>query len=314
MAGNMAVGLIAGLLAGLLQLALTVPVASFLGVFLSPVPILWAGLSRGPLPAMIAGLIALLLVAGLRGPAFAAGLAVVDLLPGLIAIVLILTYRRQAQPGGRVRATTRRYLPWGTVLAIMTLLATAALLIAALSAPPPGVEFRAQVESLLDSLYGSQGRFGQLIAETIAPHAPGLVATTWVLRILFLGAIVQRVLVKRGAAKRPEADFGSISLPTVSLGLLVAAVITALILDGNAGYVAYNMAFVLALPHSYAGLTRVHALAGGVTSRIAGIGVLTLYYGLFIVLPEPVALATLVLGVIDHGRRLIGRPQNLRET
>ncbi len=132
-------------------------------------------------------------------------------------------------------------------------------------------------------------------AVAIAPVFPGVVMVSWVLMLLVNLILAQAVLQRAGRALRPSLRLFDANLsPMLSWSLLGCAA-AGLFLPGQIGYLAINLAIVLALPFFFAGLTIVHLAAA---QQAAKLPLLVVFYLLMIVLGWPI-LVVVGLGAAE---------------
>ncbi|MGE5547554.1 MAG: DUF2232 domain-containing protein [Solirubrobacterales bacterium] len=289
-----ALPLAAGLLSALLFLSVAKGIA--LGILLSyvaPLPLFMAGLGLGIGPAVIAG------AAGAGGVALAAGGA--SVLPYAIAVALpamLVTERAllwRTLPDG-----SQEWFPPGLVLARLTAAGLALILIgtALVSDHPDGV--RGWVAELI-------GRTLEMMAPEVTPERrqmavewwtplfPAMVLASWQVMAVVNATAAQALLVRMGHARRPTPAYRELWLPDWLGVVLAASAATAVLAQGDPGYVAANLTAVVLVPFSLLGLAGVHRWAAGRPhARLA----LAVTYGLLVLAQAWAAMAVAGLGVV----------------
>lgn len=287
--------LAAGLLSALLFLSLVKGIA--LGVVLSyaaPLPLMMAGLGLGVGAAAVAGLVggvSVSLVAG--GHSFLPFLAAAAL-PSLVVSSRALLSRQAAE------GEMTEWYPPGLVLAWLTAAGLALLLLgtALVSGHPDGV--RAWVANAISRT------LEMLAAELPAdqreqavgwwtPLFPAMVVGSWLLMAVVNATGAQGLLVRFNRNRRPTPAYQELWLPDWLAALLVAAGAVAVLSDGDAGYVAANMAVVALVPFLFLGLAGIHRWAAGrANARLA----LAVLYGVLVLAFGYAALIVAGLGLV----------------
>lgn len=258
-----------------------------LGIFLSAMPLIWAGVTGGFLPVSLASLIGSATVffvmqsAGatlVGGPLLFVSLYfVMDVLPALLVVSLSLLARVPGQPRfafkGGSDSAGREWYPVGSILSWLVLLGAVFLLIAGYGVPAltgTGHGFSGLIAAFIDMLFrqftmatpaASDPAFAESLVvaqETMKAYLPSILAFCWLLRVMIAGMVAQWYATKRNVALRETPDYGHLMLPEWSYLTLFAAVALALFAGGEVGYLAKNIAPVLALPWMLDGLNVVH--------------------------------------------------------
>jgi hypothetical protein len=125
---------------------------------------------------------------------------------------------------------------------------------------------------------------------------PGLVVVSWLLMTIINGALAQGLLMRFSRNRRPPMRVTGVELPGwLPLAFALAAGLAAVLPD-TAGFLALNVALVLAVPFGFAGLAVVHAFAGRQKARVA----LLVGFYLFLFLFGWPILVLVGLGVIEQ--------------
>ena len=288
----------AGILSGLLTLA-SLSGASIAVFYLSlvhPLPLLYAGLSLGTRPALIASVTAVLIVAWTNlhiGLVFTVLYAVPAWLivrfavsgPNGVVTDIAEGQGAHAPEGPETQSTFAdrligrvenwdddlgappRDLGWfpaGHILALLT--GIGALFIVAGSILTGGgleEEVTAALTELSNAIAAPQGQeVLQQAVLTFVPYFAGAAAAMWAFGLLLNMVIAQGLLAKGGRNIRPSPRLRELRLPdALSWALVISAFIT-LVAPGEMEYVARNIAIVIAVPFFFLGLAVVHKLAG----------------------------------------------------
>jgi len=134
------------------------------------------------------------------------------------------------------------------------------------------------------------------VAEVITSVFPGMIVVTWLLMVIVNGLLAQAALARCGRLRRPGLRMSEVDLPGWTPLVLALTLAGAVLLDGQARYLAINLSIVLVVPFLFAGLAVVHAFAAGRSSRAT---ILVVFYILVTVVAWLV-LAVIGLGIIDQ--------------
>jgi hypothetical protein len=148
------------------------------------------------------------------------------------------------------------------------------------------------------------------IVEAMAAVLPGAAGWNWCLRALLSAVLAQAMLKRMGLALWPTPDYRGFEVQRWFFLLFAGSAAAALMLKGDAGYVAGNAAAVLSFPLLLHGLAVAHSGARAVRQ---GPVLLVLFY-LVTLLTVPASFVLLIgLAVADHVLALRGRFANPRE-
>ncbi len=281
-------------------------------VYLAPLPLFLAGLAFGPKTAAIAGGMAVVLVFGIGGG------IVLPLTFLVFSVVPVLMVGRQALLSRRRQDGGVEWYPPGLLLLSLAGLGVAAVLAATVLALVFGGDggLRVVVRDLLagnlaqllaipgDPAAADRGpEVAAAIATTIAQVFPGVVAVSWLLMVVTNGLLAQALLVRFNRLMRPMLRMTELELPGWMPLALAVTLLGAMLLEGEIGFLAVNLAIVLALPFFFSGLAVVHAYAA---RRAAKVAFLVVFYLVLSFLAWPV-VAVIGLGIIEQWAGLRGR-------
>jgi len=252
--------LAAGLLSAILFLSLVKGVA--MGIVLSyvaPMPLMMAGLGLGMGISALAGVIGALAVAAVVGSFSILPFAIVAVLPALVVSKRALLWRT-AEEG------TTQWYPPGMILAWLTATGLALLLSGAVlvSGHPEGI--RAWVAEAISHTLTLMA--AEVPAEARAqavkwwtPLFPAMICGSWLMMAVVNATGAQGLLVRLSKAIRPSPAYGELSLPDWLALILAVSGLAALVGQGDAGYVAANVAVLALIPFALLGMTSVHRWA-----------------------------------------------------
>jgi len=294
---NIAVGLGAGALSAALYLAIQLASpGALIFAYLSPLPLYLAGLSLGPVIALIAALTGAVLALLLGGAIDGLSYAVLNAAPAVMLIKLALLSRNdengQAEwyPLGRLVA----WLSAGAAIYFVAALMLANMLGTGLW---DGVALF--LDNMVSGLASDTGREPAPALRQLTQQAstwlPAMIGISW-MTMQVINATLAQGLTKRFARNlRPSPDLVDFDLPGPLVYALVLAGAGAL-LDGSLGLIARTLSVFAAYPYFFAGLAVVHALA----RRLAAKNILlAVFYVLLIMLGWPFLLVT-GLGLMDQ--------------
>ncbi|HSV27950.1 MAG TPA: DUF2232 domain-containing protein [Candidatus Omnitrophota bacterium] len=293
MTRNLSLTLAAGLLSALLYLSVEKGLSLALLSYLSPLPLMMAGLALGGGAVIAGGLVGAVAVAMVAGYA-AASFLVVAALPALLVASRALLWR--TLPDG-----STEWYPPGLVLGWLTAAGLLLLLIIGVGLSfgnPDG--FEAWVAHVIDRML-----------EAVAPEAPieqrqqavrfwqrispGTILGSWVAVAAINAVGAQRLLVRLGQNRRPSPVYRELWLPDWLGLVLVVTAAVAMLVGGDVGYVAGGLAIVTLVPFAFLGLAVIHGwVAGRPNARV----VLAVTYGLLILASGLAVVAVAGLGLV----------------
>ena len=252
---------------------------SILLAYLSPLPLLFAGLASAWIWAGAACITALAGIAAGASMGLAAMFAVVVAVP-----VLIVTRQGLLSRPGATPETTEWYPP-GLLLGWLTGYALAGLAVASvwLSGAEGGMTglITQTVSELVRRLppEAQDPRVAQVLL-AMAPYVPGMMATLWLIVIAGNAALAQKLLTRLGWNRRPTPAYSMLELPR---WLLVAVAVSALasLMSGQIGMTGRNGLIISLVPFLFLGLAVVHVLTRGRPARqfvLAGVYMMLLMF------------------------------------
>jgi hypothetical protein len=142
------------------------------------------------------------------------------------------------------------------------------------------------------------------VVHRLAGILPGAAAWNWSLRALVSAILGQLMLKRMGLALVDTPAYRRFAVPTWSLLLFGGAAGTALILKGDAGFIAGNAAVALCLVPVLQGLAVVHCMAGRLAyPRVALAG----FYVFALRFPAFFLIGLVTVGVVEHFFQLRAR-------
>lgn len=252
MARYILIAVAAGLLSGCLHLSLALgSMGGIILVYLTPVPLFIVGLSMGAQAALIAGGTGALVDILVDGPALGASYIAMFTIPVALLCRQALLWRQDSS-GGQV------WYPLGNLATLLAALAAAGFLLMTVVAALVGEGLLAELEQKMRDLAAAmqvKENVEQMVA--MAPLVPPMICVSWMLMIIFNGALAQGTLQRFKRSIRPKADIAELSLPLPLLAVFVAAVALAF-LPGTAGLIGKTLAAIGAVPYFLAGLGVIH--------------------------------------------------------
>ena len=236
--------------------------SAMIGLCLSPLPVIMAGLSIGFIGATIASAAGLLLLSILTFGEATVIYFAWDIAPSLLLVYLALKHRTQNK--GTVWYPIGYMLSWLSLLtagiALLTILAIVAALdtaiastvsntaaeITATPVPAPALDIEAGLKALIlkavSTNLPSQIDAGTAMAaiEKIVAVFMTVIAVTWLLRIVFVAYIAEYILLKKQKALRPKPSYTEVYVQNWALGVVVAGAVILLLIF----YTLLTLAFV----------------------------------------------------------------------
>jgi len=306
-----AIAVVAGALGGALLVAALRQ--SFLGVFLgamfSPLPLVMTAFGLGGvfLPvAVVSGAVAVAVLSG--SFALAVVYLVVDAAPAVVLSRLGLAAAK-ADPKGAATGTQLARTVCGLALGAVGVVVLGLFL---LPAGPEGLEaaVRARLDEVLTAMPVDPAASADLmkaradLVSGLAAVLPGAVGWNWCLRALVSALLAQTILTRMGLALWPTPAYREFEVGRWFFLLFAGVSTAALVLKGDAGFVAGNAAAVLSLPLLLHGLAVAHSGARAVRQ---GPVLLVLFY-IVTVITVPASFVLLIgLAVADHVLQLRAR-------
>ena len=280
------------------------------GAMLSPLPLAMAALGLGPafLPlAVVSGMVTVTVLT--KSLIYAAIYFVIDAAP----VAVLVRYMRAPEPnvppsGGAA----------GKAVAVMAVGAVIVLAAGLISLMPDaegagGIEalMRSRLDEIVSAAPAAANTAGvdltaarAEVVRKVAGFLPGAAAWNWSLRALISAVLGQLMLRRMGHALVTTPAYKRFEAPLWSLLLFAGAAGVALMLKGDAGFIAGNAAVALCLVPVLQGLAVVHSLAGRLSyPRVALAG-----FYVFALRFSAVFLIVLVtVGMVEHFFKLRSR-------
>jgi len=236
-----------------LALLLSSPGAMIL-VYLTQLPLFFAGLWFGAAAAAIAGLSGAVVLFAAGDILAAAIFAALNAVPVVVLVRQALLARRDAD-GTLVWYPPGRLTIWVAALGISGI-GIALLLLGG----PEGLQatLRDVIARALDRLSASGVPDRDRVAATLAGLIPGIAAASWMVMAIINGALAQGLLARFGLAWRPSPDLAQLGLPrwlTLALGVAVLATL----LGDSWRFLGINLIIALSVPFCLGGLAVLHA-------------------------------------------------------
>lgn len=306
-----AIAVVAGALGGALLIAALRQ--SFLGVLLgamlSPLPLAMTAFGLGGffLPvAVVGGTVTVAILSG--SFAFAVVYLILDAAPAVVLSRIGLAAAK-ADPKAPVSGQALARTVCGLAIAAVILIVGGLFL---LPTGPEGIEaaVSARLDEVLTAVPVDPVAGAELIKnraqiiETMAAVLPGAAGWNWCLRALLSAALAQAMLKRMGLALWPTPAYREFDVQRWFFLLFAGVTVAALVLQGDAGFVAGNAAAVLCFPLLLHGLAVAHGFA---SSMRQGPVLLVLFY-IVTLLTVPASFVLLIgLAVADHMLQLRAR-------
>jgi hypothetical protein len=274
--------------------------------YLSPLPILIAGMGWN----YIAGLVAALFAAGSLALAldgyFALSFLVSVGLPAWWLGYLALL----ARPVDGAKRETLEWYPIGRIVLAAAVIAAIAVTIIAIAAFGTDIEtFQAKLRDAVSAMFGIRTAAGGEIdpekflkIDALAKLIPAIVVSALTVILLINTWLAARIVKVSGQLRRPWPELPAISFPKVA-PLLFAAALAGIFLPGLAGVVADIFAAALLLAFAVLGLAVLHVLTRGTNARPIVLG--GIYVALIIFTWPAIVLA--LIGLAENVFDLRGR-------
>lgn len=266
--------------------------------FFAPMPLMVLGFLKGARPVPLAA------TAGSALILFTAGLALFIVYSVMIALPVMMSMRvalhAQAKANANPNAPGASF-GLGEVITALSLTAAVVLVgvSAVFSSDTAGLEvlIAQLVNQMAADPYNASGIDFTPLFDVLKTLGPSIAASGWV-----LNAVINLLLAQRLAARYtpvhpvPGLSMREVKLPGFAPFLLCIALAGSVVLEGEAGYTAFNAALILTLPFVALGFSVVHRFADG---KSYGTLLLVVFYIVaFLSFWAPVLIA--ILGVIEH--------------
>ncbi len=300
------VALAAGALSAVLYLALTIgSLGAMVFAYVAQLPLFLVGLSLGAGASAIAAGVAAAVMLLRGGVEFAAIFALLFLLP----VVLLV---RQALLARTTADGSIEWYPPGLLAGWLTGIGAALLGAGALF-----MELYGGLESLARAVAGQfydvmvsasstkpsvADRAG--VVDRMSALMPGTAIASLLAMTVVNGSLAQGVLQRFGWNVRPRVDIAELDLPIHVVGGFALALVAGLLLPGDFGYLARNLAVVLLIGGFLAGLGVAHCAVRKLGGKA---WMLVLLYAVALILFWP----TLVLAAIGLAEPFVGLKRRL---
>jgi hypothetical protein len=296
------------------------------GAMLSPLPLAMAALGLGPifLPvAVVSGVVTVTVLSG--SFMYALIYLVIDAAPVAIITRFVRPPEGAQAPLVQEGDKTGGGAAIGKAIAVMAVGAVVLLAAGLLGMAPEaqgtdkagasGIEavMRARLDEMMAAVPAGASTGGVDLAAArtelvskLAGVLPGAAAWNWSLRALVSAVLGQLMLKRMGLALVSTPAYRSFAAPVWSLLLFGGAAGMALILKGDAGFIAGNAAVALCLVPVLQGLAVVHCGAGRLAyPRVALAG----FYVFALRFPAVFLIGLVTVGVVEHFFQLRARIQ-----
>jgi Predicted membrane protein (DUF2232) len=269
---------------------------SLLLFYLSPLPLMVAGLGWGPLSATIGGIAAAVSLGALFGLPYCIAFALIIALPAWWLGHLALLGRPLAASFSPANdGASLEWYPVGRILlwvaAFAAIMTAAALLTLGSDAPTITGTMRSALTSLMESAQITPTQRGIDALVKIAPTAAALVAMMTLTLNLWLAA---KITATSGRLHRPWPELRNAALPPMTLAIL-CVVIAFCFTGGLLALLAQIAATVLVVAYALIGFAVLHTVTLALKSRVLW---LSCTYTIVIVFGWPM-LAMTALGLAD---------------
>jgi hypothetical protein len=279
--------------------------------YLSPLPILIAGLGWSYWAGLVAALTSGITLALAFGPFFALAFFFGVGLPAWWLGYLALLSR----PAERVTADGLEWYPVGRLVLWAAVIGAINVVVAIPFFGTDAESFHDNLRTAIETALGlapttpsADGGQRRLIdADMLARLAPAMVASLTTIILVANLWLAARVVKLSGQLRRPWPDLPAITFPP-RVPILLAAAIAGIFLPGLLGIIADVLAATLMIAYAFLGFAVLHVITRGTGSRGA---VLTGVYVAVIIFGWP-ALIMSVLGLADTAIDLRGRAARKR--
>jgi len=310
MAQIILIGIGAGVAAALLFASLeSGSLFAILLFYLSPLPILIAGVGWNYWAGLIAAISATACLTIVFGPFFSLAFFLVIALPAwwLGYLALLARPADNAKPDRLEWYPIGRLVLWAAVIGAATVVALIPYF--GLDAESLHANLRSAIEAVLNlSPPRDGGNPNRIIdADVLAILAPPMVASITTIVLVINLWLAARIVKFSGQLRRPWPDLSAISFPPLVPAFLAAA-IAGVFFPGMFGIVSDIFAATLVMAYALLGFAVLHVITGRISGRAA---VLAGVYTVVIVFGWP-ALILSVLGLADTALDLRGRVARMR--
>jgi Predicted membrane protein (DUF2232) len=260
--------------------------------YFAPLPLLFVGLGFGSSVfgfAAAAGLAVAVAFGGFAGAGLYGGMHVI---PSWLIVQQALR-RCASSPDG--------WQPIGRVLAALTLLI--AFVVASTTWVGRGAAgIEGEVRELLTTVGhvaapGLDEADHRALVDRLTPLFLGFSAITWLVMMIVNSGLAQSLLAARGWNRRPRPRWSQLRLPGWFDWVLVATAATALVADGDAGFLARNIVMILLTPYFFVGLAVTHLVLRRAPMPVLALGA---FYGILLVFFLIAGGIVAAIGVVEQ--------------
>lgn len=271
------------------------------GAMLSPLPLAMAALGLGPMFLPVAVVSGAVTVTVLTGSVLLAAIyLVIDAAPVAVIARFARASEGSAAPSGEDLGKAIAVMAVGAVV-----LVAAGLLGMAREAGDGTIEalLRSRLDEMLAAAPAANAGGVDLaaaraeIVRKIAGILPGAAAWNWSLRALVSAVLGQLMLKRMGIALIETPPYKRFAVPLWSLLLFGGAAAAAVVIEGDAGFIAGNAAVALCLVPVLQGLAVAHTVAGRLSyPRVA----LAVFYVCALRFPAALLIVLVTVGMVEH--------------
>lgn len=279
------------------------------GAMLSPLPLAMAALGLGPMFLPVAVVSGAVTVTVLTGSVLLAAIyLVIDAAPIAVIARFARAPEGSAAPSGEAR-NLKAGEDLGKAIAVLAVgavvLVAAGLLGMAREAGDGTIEalLRSRLDEMLAAAPAANAGGVDLaaaraeIVRKIAGILPGAAAWNWSLRALVSAVLGQLMLKRMGIALIETPPYKRFAAPLWSLLLFGGAAAAAVVIKGDAGFIAGNAAVALCLVPVLQGLAVAHTVAGRLSyPRVA----LAVFYVCALRFPAVALIVLVTVGMVEH--------------
>ena len=260
--------------------------------YLTPLPILLVGLSKGLHFGVIAAALAITIILFTTGPVATSLYCILVAVPVVIIIRQFLI-NRPAEAFGQIE-----WYPPGLILSWLT--AYGIILITAVTIYFSGDEggISGISKHLLNEAFAIVMNVNPSIntpIDRIAAFLPGMLISVWLLILILNATLAQNFLSKIGYSKRPPPLYREIELPQwLTIGLALSILLS--FASGVSSEIGRNSAPLLSIPFFLLGLTVIHTLSRRVSAR----GLVLVGAYILLVVVGWISAIIVLLGVLEQ--------------
>ncbi len=311
MAQIILIGIGAGIAAALLFASLASgSLFAVLLFYLSPLPILIAGIGWSYWAGLVAALCSAFSLAVVFGPLFSLAFFLGVGLPAwwLGYLALLARPAERATPDGLEWYPVGRFVLWAAIIGAVSVVASIPFF--GTDAESFHANLRTAIETVLglgQAAPGADLRRRIIDPDVLATLAPPMVASLTTIILVINLWLAARIVKLSGQLRRPWPDLSAITFPPLAPAFLAAA-IAGIFLPGIFGIVSDIFAATLMIAYALLGFAVLHVITRGIASRtfvLAGV------YAAVIIFGWP-ALILSVLGLADTALDLRGRTMRKR--